>query len=53
MSRIIDFEREFFRIARNFEIKSDVRQAFLAKIKELSEDWINDKLRWDIAGLKD
>jgi hypothetical protein len=53
MSCIIDFEREFFNIAKNLESKSEVRSVFLARINELAEDWINDKLRWDIAGLKD
>jgi len=52
MSRIIDFEREFFKVAKNFETKAEAKQAFLTKMNALSEEWINDKLRWDIAGLK-
>jgi hypothetical protein len=48
----IDLEREFFRVAKTLETKHAVRQEFLARINELSEDWIDNKLRWDIAGLK-
>ena len=53
MSRIIDFEREFFKVAKDLETKAEVKQEFLIKIAFLSEDWIDDKLRWDIAGLKE
>ena len=53
MSCIINFEREFFRIAKDLERKEEVRQEFLAKISALSEEWIDGKLRLGLAGLKD
>jgi hypothetical protein len=53
MSRIIDFEKEFFKVARNLDTKVEVRQEFLSRIEELSVDWIDDKLRRDILGLND
>jgi hypothetical protein len=53
MSRIVDFEKEFFRVAKNLETKEEVRQTFLTRMTELSEDWIDDKLRRDIRGLNE
>ena len=53
MSCIINFEREFFKIAKDLETKSEAKQEFMARISYLAEDWIDSKLRWDIAGLKD
>ncbi|MBU2561629.1 MAG: hypothetical protein KKD17_04980 [Nanoarchaeota archaeon] len=53
MSRLIDLEREFFKAAKDLEKKSQVKQEFLVRVNKISEDWINDELRWDIAGLKD
>jgi hypothetical protein len=53
MAKLVDFEREFFKVARDLETKDEARQEFLKRISELSEEWIDDKLRLRIAGLKD
>jgi hypothetical protein len=53
MSRIIDFEREFFKVASALESKSEVKQEFMIRVLKISEEWIDNKLRRDIAGLKD
>ena len=53
MSRIIDFEREFFKVAKGLETKSVVKKVFVARIRQMSEDWIEDKLRRNILGLED
>jgi len=53
MSLNIDLEREFFKAAKDLEKKVEVRQEFLVRVNKISEDWIDNKLRWDIAGLKD
>lgn len=52
MSSLINLEREFFYIAKNLETKQQVKQEFLKKINTLSEDWINNKFRFKIYGLK-
>lgn len=52
MSSLINLEREFFRIAKDLETKEEVRKQFLNKINEMSEEWINNKFRFKIYGLK-
>ncbi|MBU2561634.1 MAG: hypothetical protein KKD17_05005 [Nanoarchaeota archaeon] len=53
MSLKIDLEREFFKAARDLEKKSEVKREFMTRTQKLSEDWIDNKLRWDIACLKE
>ena len=53
MRRIIDFEREFFKVARNLETKEEVKKEFMAQINRFSDEWISDKLRRDILGLEE
>lgn len=48
----IDLEREFFRTAKNLETYAEARKQFLAKIKEISEDWIDRKFSLGVMGLK-
>ncbi len=48
----IDLEREFFRTAKNLETYKEVRKRFLAKIRELSEGWIDRKFSLGVMGLK-
>ena len=52
MSSLINLEREFFRIAKDLETKEEVRKQFLEKINNMSEEWINNKFRFRINGLK-
>lgn len=52
MPPTIDLEREFFRTAKNLETSAEAKQQFLAKIKEISEDWIDRKFRLGMLGLK-
>lgn len=52
MPLIIDLEREFFKAAKDLETYDEVKEQFLAKIKQISEQWINDKFRLGILGLK-
>jgi hypothetical protein len=52
MPKKIDLEREFFRVAKNLETKEETKQQFLQRISELSNDWIDDKFRLGILGLK-
>lgn len=49
---MIDLEREFFRIAKDLESKEQIKKEFLNKINEMSQDWINNKFRFKINGLK-
>ena len=53
MSLNIDLECEFFKAAKELEKKSEVKQEFMVRIHKISDKWIDNKLRWDIAGLKD
>ncbi|MBU1111812.1 MAG: hypothetical protein ABIG93_01580 [archaeon] len=53
MGRKIDFEREFFSVAKGLETKLEVREGFVKKIQEQAEEWIDNKLRFVILGLKD
>lgn len=48
----IDLEREFFKSAQGLETYDEVRDAFLVNITKKSEQWINNKFRLDILGLK-
>lgn len=52
MSSLINLEREFFRIAKDIESKKEVKKQFLNQINNLSEEWINNKFRFRISGLK-
>ncbi len=52
MPKKIDLEREFFKVAKNLETKEEAKQRFLQRIGELSQEWINDKFRLGILGLK-
>jgi hypothetical protein len=52
MSSLINLEREFFKVAKDLESKSEVKRQFLNQINNLSEDWINNKFRFRINGLK-
>ena len=52
MSSLINLEREFFKVARDLETKEEVKREFLNKINNMSEEWINDKFRFKIYGLK-
>ena len=52
MSSLINLEREFFRIAKDIESKKEVKKEFLNKINNMSEEWITNKFRFKIYGLK-
>ncbi len=52
MSSLINLEREFFLIAKDIESKKEVKKQFLNQINNMSEDWINNKFRFRINGLK-
>ncbi len=49
----IDMEREFFKAAKNVETYSEAKKQFMARINEISEEWINKKSRLGILGLKE
>lgn len=53
MSCILNLEREFFKVAKDLEKKSEVKPLFMKKITEHSEEWIDDKLRLNFIGLED
>lgn len=52
MSSIINLEREFFKLAKDMESKKEVKKQFLNQINNMSEEWINNKFRFRINGLK-
>ena len=52
MSSLINLEKEFFHIAKDLETKEEVKKQFLEKINRMSEEWINNKFRLKIYGLK-
>ena len=52
MALKVDLEREFFKVAKNLETYDDIKQQFLARINELSEDWIDNKFRLGVLELK-
>ena len=52
MPSLINLEREFFRIAKDLESKREVKKQFLNQINNMSEEWINNKFRLRINGLK-
>lgn len=49
----LDLEREFYQAAKNLETKSEVREEFVKRVQGLAEDWIDNKLRFVILGLKE
>lgn len=51
-TKIINLEKEFFRITKDLESKREAKQEFLKRINNLSEDWINNKFRFKIGGLQ-
>lgn len=51
MPQTIDLEREFFRIAKDLDSCNDVRGNFLNRIKQISEQWIDNKFRLGVLGL--
>ena len=52
MPKMIDLEREFFKVAKDLATKGETRVHFMIKINKLAEEWIDDKLRLGIAGLE-
>ncbi len=48
----IDLEREFFRAAKDVGTYSKAKKQFMARIKQISEMWIDDKLRTGVLGLR-
>lgn len=48
----IDLEREFFKAAKNLETYDEVKEQFLIKIAQISEEWLDNKFRLGILGLK-
>ena len=52
MPLTIDLEREFYKVAKDLLKREEVKKEFVSRIKKLSEDWIDNKFRLDIAGLK-
>ncbi len=52
MSLKIDLEREFFKVARDLSKEKQIKKQFLKRVNSLSEDWIENKFRLGILGLK-
>lgn len=52
MPVIIDLESEFFKAAKDLESYSKARKQFIKRIRQISKEWIDDKLRLGILGLK-
>ena len=52
MSPSIDLEREFFKAVKDIDTYSKARKQFMKKIKQISEEWIDDKFRLGVLGLK-
>ena len=52
MPLTIDLEREFFKVAKDLVTRKKVKREFVSRIKEISEEWIDNKFRLDILGLK-
>ena len=52
MPLTLELEREFFKISQNFEYWEDVRRHFMKRVKVLAEDFIDYKMRCEVAGLK-
>ena len=52
MPPTIDLEHEFFKAAKNLATHAEAKQQFLARIRQISEEWIEDKFRLGISGLK-
>ncbi len=53
MCKTIDLEKEFYKVAKELETKTAVRDEFLRTVTSKSEDWIDQKFRWEIMGLED
>jgi len=52
MTPKLDLEKEFFKTAKNIETYDEAKKQFLARIKQISEKWMDDKFRLGILGLK-
>ena len=52
MSKKIDLEREFFKAVRDIATRKKAKEAFILRISQISEEWIDDKFRLGILGLK-
>ncbi len=49
----IDLEREFFNTAKDLLTKKQVKEHFMKKVNQMSEEWIDNKFRMGFFGLKD
>ncbi len=49
---IINLEREFFKIAKYLDNYSNTKNQFISKINKISEEWIDNKFRLGVLGLK-
>ena len=52
MAATINLEREFFRIAKDLDNYTDIKDNFLSRITQISKEWIDEKFRLGICGLK-
>jgi hypothetical protein len=52
MPPTIDLEREFFKAVKDIDTYSKAKKQFMAKIKEISESWIDRKFCLGVLGLK-
>ncbi len=52
MPVIIDMEREFFKAAKDIDTYSKAKKQFLAKIKGISDKWIDRKFSIGVMGLE-
>ena len=53
MSVIIDLEREFFKVARDIDKYKDAKEQLLKRVTAISEEWLDNKFRLGILGLKE
>lgn len=52
MPKTLDLEREFFKISKDHKYWEDVRRHFNRRVKELSKEFFDYKIRCGVLGLE-